>query len=185
MEIAMIIKTVKEYGKRQRIDINKSDGFSADDKVVLVPAEKYDKIKQDIMDLQTELMTARNESEMMAEVNAKLTEQIEDERNRKINLKEIIKDAVTPIDNHYQKEISKKDDELKQLKLQLKAMEQKTNQYNLDMQGLNTIDIAIFRKHKKLIQKYNEEITLIGKNPEVIAADGTALPGDDVDQEQK
>ena len=64
-------------------------------------------------------------------------------------------------------------------------MEQKTNQYNLDMQGLNTIDIAILRKHKKLIKKYNDEITMLISDPEVIAADVTALPGDDVDQEQK
>ena len=183
----MIIKTVKEYGnktKRQRIDIAKGDGLTGGQEVVLVPVEKYNEIKQDIMDLQNEVMTARNESEMMAEINAKLTEQIEDERNRKINLKEIIKDAVTPIDEHYQKEISNKDDKINQLEMQLKAMEQKTNQYNLDMQGLNTIDIAILRKHKKLIQKYNDEITLLVSDPKVIAADVSALPGKDADQEQ-
>ena len=180
----MITKKIKEYGtktKRQRIDINVSDGFAPGDEVVLIPVEKYAEIKDNILDLQNELMTARNESDMMAEINAKLESQIQ---NQKIDLDKIIEKAVTPIDKHYQKEIGNKDNEIKQLKLQLKQWETKTNQYNLDMQGLNLIDIAIFRKHKKLITDFNDEITILAVDPKIIDADAKAIPGKDDDQEK-
>lgn len=170
----MIIKTVKEYGtksKRQRIDINKSDGFSADDEVVVIPVQRYNEIKQDILDLQNELMTARTESDMAAEVNAKLTEQITDLRNRKINLDKMIKNAVTPIDEHYQREIKNKDDKINDLETKLKTLETKINQYNLDMMALNIIDIGILHKHKKLIKNFNESITVVGDDPTVVTAD--------------
>ena len=65
----------------------------------------------------------------------------------------------------------------------LGSLETKTNQYNLDMNGLNTFEIVFLRKHKKLIQKYNDEITILGKKPETIDADTKAIPGSD-NQEQ-
>lgn len=180
-------KQVKEYGtktKRQRIDLNKNDGFTPGAEVVIIPIQKYNEVKQDVLDLQNELMTARNEAEMLAEINAKLENQIKDLKSQEINLKEIVENVTAPIDKQYQKELSKKDNEIKQLKLQLKAWEHKTNQYNLDMMGLNAIDIAIFRKHKKLIQSFNDEITLIGVDPKIIDADAKAIPGKDENQEQ-
>lgn len=170
----MITKTVKEYGtksKRMRIDINKSDGFNANDEVAIIPIQKYNEIKQDILDLQNELMTARAESDMAAEVNAKLTEQITDLRNRKINLDKMIKNAVTPIDEHYQREIKNKDDKINDLETKLKTLETKINQYNLDMMALNIIDIGILHKHKKLIKNFNESITVVGDDPTVVTAD--------------
>ena len=170
----MITKTVKEYGtksKRMRIDINKSDGFNADETVAIIPIQKYNEIKQDVLDLQNELMTARAESDMAAEVNAKLTDQIQDLRNRKINLDKMIKNAVSPIDDHYQREIKKKDDKINELESQLKTLQSKINQYNLDMMALNIIDIGIRHKHKKLIQNFNESIALIGVDPTVVTAD--------------
>lgn len=54
------------------------------------------------------------------------------------------------------------------MQIQLKALQTKTNQYNLDMQGLNVIDIAVLRKHKKLIQDFN---TAIADADAVIDAD--------------
>ena len=63
--------------------------------------------------------------------------------------------------------------------MQLKALQVKTNQYNLDMQGLNVFDIAIFRKHKKLIQNFNDDIALVEVDRKIVDADAKAIPGND------
>ena len=184
----MIIKQVKEYGsktKRQRIDINKNDGLAPGVEVVLIPVDKYNELKQDILDLQNELMTARNEAEMVTEINSNYEQQIQDLKNQRINLKEIIEDMTTPIYENHQKELSKKDDEINQLQMQLKTLQAKTHQYNLELMGLNAIDIAIFRKHKRIIKKYNDEITLVGVDPKIIDADAQSLPGNDVPGENE
>ena len=182
----MITKTVKEYGtksKRMRIDINKSDNLTDGMEVALIPMTEYNQIKQDILDLQNELMTARNEAEMMEEVNAKLEDQIAELRNRKINLDNMIKNAVTPIDNHYQKEITKKDEQIKRLDLQYKALYRRTNKYNLELMGLNGLDILLGR-YKKLIKNFDEEIAILEEDdPKIIDAEAQAIPGSD-DQEQ-
>ena len=43
------------------------------------------------------------------------------------------------------------------MQVQLKLLQTKANQFNLNMQGLNVIDIAL-RKHKKLIADFNTAI---------------------------
>ena len=67
--------------------------------------------------------------------------------------KNLIADEIAPIDNHYQRELQNKDKQIKSLEMQLKTLRAKTNQYNLDMQGLNAFDMVLLRKHKKLIKK--------------------------------
>lgn len=174
----MIHKQVKEYGnksKRQRIDLSKKDGFDADADVVIMTTKEYDDIKENILNLTRQLRTTEDK------LTAK-NDEIEIYKNQEQNLKEIVEDVTAPIYEKHQKELSKKDNEIKQLQVQLKALETKTNQYNLDMQGLNAIEILILRKHKKLIQKYNDEITLFGVDPKIVDADAKALPGKDQDQ---
>ena len=160
----MIHKKIKEYSNRQRIDLNKKDGFDAGADVVIMTAKEYEDIKTKLF-----------------EYNA-MDKELEILKNQEQNLKEILADAIAPIDDHYKKELSKKDKEIKQLQVQLKAMQDKTNQYNLDMQGLNAFDLLIFRKHKKLIKSYNEDIAIIGVDPKIIDADAKAIPGADDSQ---
>ena len=176
----MIHKQVKEYGtktKRQRIDLNKKDGFDADADVVIMTASEYDGIKQNILNLTRQLRTTEDKL-------AAKEDEIQIYKDQEQNLKKIVEDVTAPIDDHYQKELRIKDDKINQLQVQLKALEQKTNQYNLDMQGLNAIEILILRKHKKLIQKYNDEITLLAVDPKIIDADAKAIPGKEADQEK-
>ena len=170
----MITKTIKEYGKsqRQRIDVNKSDGLSTGEDVVLIPVTEYDKIKQNIMNLTRQLRSCEDK------LSAKEYE-IKIYKDQEQNLEELIKNAITPIDEHYQREIKNKDNKINELETKLKTLETKINQYNLDMQGLNAIDLLIFRKHKKLIQKYNDEITVFADDPKIIDADTKAIPGED------
>lgn len=161
----MIIKEVKQYSNRQRIDINKNDGLTPGSEVVILTTNEYENIKQNLMDLNNKLTSKDSELQVM--------------KNQEQNLKEIISDAITPIDEHYQKELSNKDKQINQLQMQLKALQVKTNQYNLDMQGLNVFDIAIFRKHKKLIQNFNDDIALVEVDRKIVDADAKAIPGND------
>jgi len=165
----MIIKEVKQYAKRQRIDINKNDGLTPGNDVVILTTEEYADIKQNLMDLNNKVTAKDSELEVM--------------KNQEQNLKELIADAIAPIDNHYQKELLKKDNQIKQLQMELKTIKAKTNQYNLEMQGLNIIDIGLLRKHKKLITDFNNEISKIVIDPKIVDADLSAIPGgSDADQ---
>ena len=178
--VQMITKQVKEYSKRQRIDLNKNDGFTPGADVVIMTAKEYQGIKDNIINLTRQLRTTENK------LYAK-EDEIAIYKNQEQNLTEMMENLTAPIYENHAKELSKKDIEIKRLQLQLKALETKTNQYNLDMQGLNAIEILILRKHKKLIQNFNDEIAIIGDDPKIIDADAKAIPGKDdaaKDQEQ-
>ncbi len=173
----MIVKEVKEYGtksKRQRIDLNKKDGFAPGDEVIIIQKDKFDEIKEDILELQSELIVKDKDIEIYKNRIDILSNQ---EQRQDLNLKEIIQDVTTPIYENHKKELENKDNEIKQLKLQLKSLENKTKQYNLDMMGLNTIDVLFRSKHKHLIQKFNNEISLIIDDPKIVEVDTPGLPG--------
>ena len=160
----MLFKQVKEYSQRQRINLNKDDGLKPGDNVVVLTANEYDNIKKDIMQLQDQAIKLENENQLL--------------KNQEQNLKEIIQDVTTPIYENHKKEMENKDLQINQLTNELNALQIKINQYNLDMQGLNLIDIAILRKHKKLIQDFNNTLS-IGLTPGAIDidADAKAIPG--------
>lgn len=160
----MIFKQVKEYSKRQRIDLNKNDGLTPGEEVAILTASEYENIKSKMLQMQDTITANEKEIELL--------------QSQEQNLKELIENVTTPIYDNHEKEMQKKDNEINQLKALLELMRNKTNQYNLELMGLNAIDIAIFRKHKKLIQNYNEEITLIGVDPKLIDAE-SLTPGDD------
>ena len=185
----MIIKQVKEYGsktKRQRIDLAKADGFTPGEDVVLIPKQKYDSIKQDILDLQqqitdkdSELKIAYEQINIASEVSNNLKKQFEDLRNQKINLQQVVKDALTPIDEHYQKELKKKDKQIEQLEIKYNSLLGKAHKNNLELMGLNIFEIGLFHKHKKLIMEFDQELTIVATDPEVVTTDAKKLPGNE------
>ena len=185
----MIIKQVKEYGsktKRQRIDLAKADGFTPGEDVVIIPKQKYDSIKQDILDLQqqitdkdSELKIAYEQINIASEVSNNLKKQFEDLRNQKINLQQVVKDALTPIDEHYQKELKKKDKQIEQLEIKYNSLLGKAHKNNLELMGLNIFEIGLFHKHKKLIIEFDQELTIVATDPEVVTTDAKKLPGNE------
>ncbi len=185
----MIIKQVKEYGsktKRQRIDLAKSDGFTPGEDVVLIPKEQYDSIKQDILDLQqqitdkdSELKIAYEQINIASEVSNNLKKQFEDLRNQKINLQQVVKDALTPIDEHYQKELKKKDKQIEQLEIKYNSLLGKAHKNNLELMGLNIFEMGLFHKHKKLIMDFDQELTIVATDPEVVTTDAKKLRGNE------
>ena len=185
----MIIKQVKEYGsktKRLRLDLAKADGFTPGEDVVLIPKEQYDSIKQDILDLQqqitdkdSELKIAYEQINIASEVSNNLKKQFEDLRNQKINLQQVVKDALTPIDEHYQKELKKKDKQIEQLEIKYNSLLGKAHKNNLELMGLNIFEIGLFHKHKKLIMEFDQELTIVATDPEVVTTDAKKLPGNE------
>lgn len=152
----MIIKQVKEYSKRKRIEINKTDNIDAGAKVIILSENEYNQLCDKINDYDA----VKKENQIL--------------HNQENDLKQIVDDVTAPIYDQHQKELTSKDEQIKQLQIQLKALQTKTNQYNLDMQGLNIIDIGIFRKHKKLIKEFNTAIAGADDNA-VIDADAKKL----------
>ena len=168
----MITKTIKEYGKsqRQRIDVNKSDGLSTGEDVVLIPVTEYDKIKQNIMNLTRQLRSCEDK------LSAK-EDEIKIYKDQEQNLEELIKNAITPIDEHYQKELKNKDDKIKQLELQLKTLQRIASQYNIQMGGLSAIDMLFRKKHKELIEDFNNNIWIINQDNQIEDVNIKKLPG--------
>ena len=185
----MIIKQVKEYGsktKRQRIDLAKADGFTPGEDVVIIPKEQYDSIKQDILDLQqqitdkdSELKIAYSQIDIASEVSNNLQNQLEDSRSQKINLQQVVKDAIAPIDEHYQKELENKDKQIEQLEIKYNSLLGKAHKNNLELMGLNIFEIGLFHKHKKLIMEFDQELTIVATDPEVVTTDAKKLPGNE------
>lgn len=148
----MIKKEVKEYNGRQRIELNKKDNLDAGANVIILSENEY-----------TELKNKLNDYDALLKENQILQKQ-------ENNLKEIIKDVTAPIYENHQKELTSKDNEIKQLQMQLKLLQTKANQFNLDMQGLNVLDIAL-RKHKKLIADFNTAIADVDADAIIMPAD--------------
>ena len=158
----MIKKEVKAYGKtqRQRIDFNKGDHLEVGQEVNILTNQEYD----ELLECQSELQKVKNELIAM--------------QNQEVNLKELIQDVTAPIYENHKKELENKDMQINQLTNELNALQIKINQYNLDMQGLNLIDIAILRKHKKLIKDFNSTISFVDKGANIVDVDAPAIPGD-------
>ena len=165
----MITKKIKEYSNRQRIDINKSDGFTRGEDVVIIPVQKFDEIKQNILDLQSNLSAKDNEIQLL--------------KNQEQNLKEIIEDVTAPIYERHKKEMENKDNQIKQLENQIKALQRIASQYNIQMSGLSAIDVVFRKKHKDLIDDFNNNIWIVNQDNQVEDVDLKKLPGND-DQEQ-
>lgn len=152
----MIKKEVKEYNGRQRIELNKKDNLDAGAKIIILSENEYNQLLAKINDYDA----VKKENQIL--------------HNQENNLKKIVDDVTAPIYDQHQKELTSKDQQIKQLQIQLKALQTKTNQYNLDMQGLNVIDIAVLRKHKKLIADFNTAIADVDADA-IIDADAKKL----------
>lgn len=159
----MLFKEVKEYTNRQRININKDDNLEPGAKVVILTAKEYDDMKKDFIELQDSFIKIENETQLL--------------KKQEQNLKELIENVTAPIYENHKKELENKDLEIKQLTDELNAMKQICSQFNIEISGLNTIDILFRSKHKKLIQEFNKNIWITAKPGAIVDADAKAIPG--------
>lgn len=161
----MITKEVKEYSNRQRINLNKNDGFTPGDTVVIMTAKEYDKFKEDILDLTNQLRKTENKLNNIQE--------------QQDNLEEMIDKVTNPIHQTYQKQLNDKDNEIKQIVNDLNSLKKICTQFNIDVMGLSAIDILFRSKHKKLVNEFNNSIWIIDQDKQVENIDLKKLPGND------
>lgn len=147
----VIMKEVKEYSKRKRINILKDDGFQAGDMVAILPKATYDDL---IMQIQ------------------RLNEELIDYRKQGINVnessEEIDSDVLEQIYQHHQKQLENKDKLIHDKDQEINRLKAITSKYNTAMNGLSLLDM-LRRKHKELIDDFQESIWIT--SDDVLEAD--------------
>ena len=149
----MIIKEVKEYSKRQRININKEDGFTDGQEVVILTVEEYEELKQAENLLSIQIHTLKEDIDKLTIENKLLNTQ-------QTNLKDIIADVITPINEQHQRELSAKDVEIGRLKAEVKALENKSHQLCIDIMDLSALQLIFTDKRKVMIDDFNKSISV-------------------------
>ena len=139
----MIIKQVKEYSKRKRIEINKTDNIDAGEKVYIFKVNEYNQIMENLQALESENKTLQIQHQQM--------------QNQETNIKEMLENATSHIYDNHQKEVENKDNEIKQLKQQINVMRKSISHYIIQLSSLGLLDI-IRRKQNKIIENMNDAI---------------------------
>jgi len=164
----MIIKQVKEYSNRQRINLNKNDGLEDGQEVVIFS-------KSDFNDIEMKIQMAELKIDNMKSEIEKLTFEKELLENQQTNLKEIIEDVINPLHEQHQKELSMKDVELNQLKIENTALKSKSNQLCIDFMDLSALQFIFTDKKKVLIDDFNKSISVIIDDATLTNADAKRI----------
>ena len=158
--IMVIIKEVKMYSNRKRINITNNDGLNPGDEVVLLPKSIYDEMIKENQELKLKVANDNQDN------------------NKDLNLEEMLSDILNPIYKHHEKELEKKDGIINEKDTEIKRLQSQASKFNTAMNGLSSIDIMFRRKHKKLISDYQDTIWIYGKSKS-ITADVKSIPGGD------
>ena len=136
----MIIKQVKEYSKRKRIEINKTDNLDAGAKVIILSENEYN-----------QLINELDNYDALKKENQILNEQ-------ENNLSEMVKDITAPIYDQHKKDLQKKDNEIEQLTSQLNYIRKSISHYIISLSSLGLMDLVFRSQHKKIIDDMNDTI---------------------------
>ena len=169
----MIIRQVKEYSKRQRINLNKSDGLKDGQEVVVLPTQEYDfkiRVKDNkISELKETINERNNQIELLEKEIEKLTIAKDILQKQQNNLKEIIEDTINPIHKHYKERLSEKDNLINELKMENKSLKNKSNQLCIDIMDLSALQLIFTNKKKVLIDDFNKSISIVVPNDATIS----------------
>ena len=149
----VIIKEVKEYSKRKRINILKDDGFQPGDKVAILPKTAYDEIMVKLENLEQQVSDYQQQ----------------DENTGNVKSEETISDILEQIYQQHQKQLENKDKIIHDKDLEINRLKSITSKYNTSLNGLSTIDILFRRKHKQLIDDFQNSIWI--HSDDVLEAD--------------
>lgn len=138
-------KDVKEYSSRQRINLNKGDGFNDGDIVIVMAINEFEEIKEQLMQLNT----------YKAKVQAY-------ETGNEL-LKGMSTDTSKDIVESYEKRLDKKDNELKEKDKEISRLKDIFSNYEKRVYGLNPFDV-ILRRNKKLSDEFHNSIWIINDN---------------------
>ena len=174
----MIIRQVKEYSKRQRINLNKSDGLKDGQEVVVLPTKEYDfqiRVKDNkISELKETINERNNQIELLEKEIEKLTIEKNLLQNQQNNLKDIIEDTINPIHQQYKKELSEKDNLINELKVENKSLKYKSNQLCIDIMDLSALQFIFTNKKKVLIDDFNKSISIVVPDSDATIPDADA-----------
>ena len=143
----MRVKEIKNYSGRLRINIVQDDPFQPNEKVVLMSMQEYEEIKDKILELQEQVTEVQKEAEML--------QTIIDQHNDQIP--QIVKVALSPIEEHYNSELEKKDKVISDKEDEINNIKAVLNKFSTSMSGLSFIDL-IRGKHKNLIDDFHDSI---------------------------
>lgn len=156
-KIRILVKDVRDYGGRKRINITNSDGLVKDDKVVILKEQDYNDIMAEYHRLETIVTDLDNQkvtADMMGE-----------------KFIEPIKDSYNDIINGLNDKIDTKDKEINRLK----AIYQ---DYDKQVYSLGIIDI-LKHKNKTISDDFNSKIWITTDDNMVTDAEVKKLTGDD------
>lgn len=157
---SMIIKEVKEYSTRQRINLKKEDNLKPGEKVVIFSENEYNNFMKDFQELQDNIIKLENENQLL--------------QNQEQNLKEVIENVTTPIYENHKKELENKDKQIKQLNDKLNAMKKICSQFIIELMSLNLMGM-LRGKHKKIIGEFNNKIWIDSKDKNIVNADAKQI----------
>ena len=171
-----IKKQVKESADRQRINLNKSDGFKAGDEVYILTADELNQYKETILDLNIKLDSADKEKETAIETAKEMNENIISDLN-KTHANEL-----SNISAIYEKEINNKEDKIKQLEHDLNTIKDIASNFLIKLNGLNIWDMVFRHKHNDLINDFQQTIWINSPDIEIVdKKDKTSLTEKDTD----
>ena len=143
----MRVKEIKNYSGRLRINIVQDDPFQPNEKVVLMSMQEYEEIKDKILELQEQVTEVQKEAEMLQTTIDQHNDQIP----------QIVKVALSPIEEHYNSELEKKDKVISDKEDEINNIKAVLNKFSTSMSGLSFIDL-IRGKHKNLIDDFHDSI---------------------------
>lgn len=135
-------KDVKEYSKRQRINLNKGDGFNDGDIVIVMAISEFEEIKKQLIQLNT----------YKAKVEAY-------ETGNEL-LKGMSTDSSKDIVEAYEKRLDKKDNQLNEKDNEISRLKDIFSNYEKRVYGLNPFDVLL-RRNKKLSDEFHNSIWII------------------------
>ena len=135
-------KDVKDYSKRQRINLNKGDGFNDGDIVIVMAISEFEEIKEQLIQLNT----------YKAKVEAY-------ETGNEL-LKGMSTDSSKDIVEAYEKRLDKKDNQLNEKDNEISRLKDIFSNYEKRVYGLNPFDVLL-RRNKKLSDEFHNSIWII------------------------
>ena len=181
----MIRKVVKMYSNRMRIDLNKKDGLNANEDVIIMPVEEYEKLKQELFNREDKIIALTKENEIIQQRNDSIMESIQtSKQDNKKEFEEMLEITLKPINETHKEQLEDKDNQINQLTDKLNAMQSAFHQFNIGINQLSALDILFRKKHHQVINDFNESIWIIGKEDNIINADNVPAIQEADKQEQ-
>lgn len=154
-----IKKQVKEYSQRQRINLNKSDGFKTDDTIYLMTSKEYNQLNDTILELNKKLESKDTIIE---------------------NTKQMNQNIVSDISGMYEKQLTDKNERIKQLENQLNDLKSIVTNFLIRFNGLNLLDMVLHRKHKDLIEDVQQSVWIRSDDIQILDNEtGNLIPDTD------